>query len=65
VGTCDSALDSMAWPGLRRAAADRDLAHVVLGCQAGATARPMQHSWEALGSPSGSLAKGRGALLGV
>ena len=29
------------------------------------TARPMQHSWEALGSPSGSLAKGRGALAGV
>jgi hypothetical protein len=65
VGTCDSALDSMAWPGLRRAAADRDLAHVVLGCQAGATARPMQHSWEALGSRFGSLAKGHGAHVGI
>jgi hypothetical protein len=64
VGTRDSALDRVAWP----ACAGRlrtDLAHVVLGCRAGPTARPMQQSWEALGSPSASLAKGRGALVGV
>ena len=56
MGTRESALDSMAWP-TAQAAADRDLAHVVLGCRAGSTARPMQHSWQGLGSPSGSLAK--------
>jgi hypothetical protein len=35
VGTRDSALDKYGVAGLRRAAADRDLAHVVLGCRAG------------------------------
>ena len=49
--------------GLRRAAADRDLAHVVLGCRAGPTARPMQHSWEALGSPSGLDPEARAAAV--
>ena len=52
MGTRDSALDGLPWPACAGRLRTGTSLRSFWG-RAGPTARPMQHSWEAVGSPSG------------
>jgi len=65
VGPRDSALASMAWPACAgRLRTETSLTSFQVAEQ-GPPLGPCNIHGEALGSPSASLAKGRGALVGV